>query len=295
MSRFLAAVIALALLATASCGEPGAAASDGKISVVASTNVWGSVVAAVGGDRVSVRSLINDVSADPHAHPDQPQEAAELAGADLAVYNGGGYDDFFTKLIDATGTKARKIDAFALSGYENGGNEHVFYDQTTVKKVADKIAADLGAVDPGQQKRYTANAKTFDTKVDAIAAQAERIGEARPGAKVVATEPVAHYLLDTAGLSDVTPAEFSEAVEEETDPPVSAVAETTGLISDKKVAVLVDNAQTETAVTDSLGDAAKKAGVPVVKVTETLPRGVTDYVEWMTSEVAAFARALGVS
>src|SRR5213083_589463 len=163
MSRSLAVLAALALLATAGCGsDAGASAADGKISVVASTNVWGSVAAAVGGDRVRVRSLINDASADPHAHPDQPQDATELAGADLAVYNGGGYDDFFTKLVDATGTDARRIDAFALSGYRDGENEHVFYDFETVRKVANKIAADLGAVDPSQKQRFTANAKTFD-------------------------------------------------------------------------------------------------------------------------------------
>jgi zinc/manganese transport system substrate-binding protein len=107
-----------------------------------------------------------------------------------------------------------------------------------------------------------------------------------------ATEPVAHYLLEAAGLADATPAEFSEAIEEETDPPVAAVVRTTGLITDKQVVALVNNAQTETAITDSLTDAAKTTGVPVVTVTETLPEGVTDYVEWMTKQLDALAGAL---
>ncbi|MGH3759742.1 metal ABC transporter solute-binding protein, Zn/Mn family [Actinophytocola sp.] len=290
-----AATAAAFTLTLAACGDAGPAAEDGKISVVASTNVWGSVVEAVGGDRVSVRALIDDPSADPHAHPDQPEDATALAGADLAVYNGGGYDEFFTELLDATGTDARKIDAFALSGYADGENEHVWYDLPTVKKVADRIAADLGSIDPGRRERFTANAKTFDTEVDAVAAKAGRIGEDRPGTKVVATEPVAHYLLDAAGLTDATPPEFSEAIEEETDPPVAAVAATTGLISGRQVALLVNNAQTETPVTDSLGDAARQAGIPVVTVTETLPAGVTGYVGWMTEQVDALAGALNTA
>jgi zinc/manganese transport system substrate-binding protein len=298
MSRLSRSVLVVAsgaalTAALAACGSgPGAAAADGKISVAASTNVWGSVAQAVGGARVSVRSLIDNASGDPHAHPDKPEDATVLAGADLAVYNGGGYDDFFTKLIDGTGTHARRVDAFALSGHGTDANEHVWYDLPTVRKVADKIAAELGAIDAGHRQVYAGNAKSFDAALDALAAEAARAGRAGPGGKVVATEPVAHYLIEAAGLTDATPEEFSEAVEEETDPPVAAVVETTELISGRRVALLVDNAQTETAVTDSLVEAAHDADVPVLTVTETLPPDVTGYVEWMTNEVAALANAL---
>jgi zinc/manganese transport system substrate-binding protein len=291
--RSVPVVAGVALLALAGCGTgSGPSAADGKIAVAASTNVWGSVVRAIGGDRVSVDSLIDDASADPHAHPDKPEDATVLADADLAVYNGGGYDDFFTKLIDGTGTDAKQVDAFELSGHGDGANEHVWYDLPTVKKVADRIATDLSAIDPGHEAAFAANAKTFGAEVDALAAAAKQAGAAAPGAKVVATEPVAHYLLEAAGLTDATPAEFSEAIEEETDPPVSALAQTTGLITGKQVAMLVANAQTETAITDSLIESARDTGIPVVTVTETLPPGVTSYVEWMTKQVDAIAGAL---
>ncbi|HEY0450541.1 metal ABC transporter solute-binding protein, Zn/Mn family [Actinophytocola sp.] len=295
----LASVGALTL-ALAGCGNDasggtGGAAAGGKITVIASTNVWGSVAQAVGGDAVSVRSLINDASSDPHAHPDNPEEATALAGADLAVYNGGGYDDFFTKLVQATGTKARQVDAFKVSGYAEGENEHVWYDPPTVKKVADKIADELGAIDAAKKATFADNAAALSAKVDTIAGQAAQIGKDHPGAKVVATEPVAHYLLNAAGLTDVTPPKFSEAIEQETDPSVAVVAETTQLISGKQVAVLVNNAQTETPITNSLSDAAAKAGIPVVQVTETLPQGVTGYVEWMTKQLDTLAGALSKS
>lgn len=302
LSRSIPALASVGLLtvALAGCGDGaggdrGGAAADGRIAVVASTNVWGSVAKAVGGSAVRVQSLIDDAAGDPHAHPDKPADATALAGADLAVYNGGGYDEFFTELVDATGAPARRIDAFELSGHTDGENEHVWYDLPTVRKVADKIAEELGAVDPGQRSTFTDNASSFGAKLDTLAGEVARIGQASPGAKVLATEPVAKYLLDAAGLTDATPAEFSEAIEEETDPPVAVVVETTGLISGGQVVALVNNAQTETAITDSLADAAAKAGVPVVDVTETLPPGVTDYVEWMTKQVGALAGALAKS
>jgi zinc/manganese transport system substrate-binding protein len=281
------AVAAVALVA-AGCAGGSNAAADGKITVVASTNVWGSVAAAVGGQDVSVRSLINDPSGDPHSYQDKPEDATLLTDARLVLYNGGGYDDFFTKLAKAAGTNARQINAYDVSGHPQGENEHVWYELATVRKVADKVATELGAIDPSNKDTYAGNAKAFGAKLDALATRAAAI----PDGKVVSTEPVAHYLLDTAGMADVTPPRFSEAIEEETDPPVIAVADTTDLITKKQVVALVNNDQTETNVTNQLISAARTAGVPVVDVSETLPPGVTDYVEWMTKEVDSLAGAV---
>ena len=293
-SRFVPLVVTVSAVAlvAAGCGGGTDAAADGKISVVASTNVWGSVVTAVGGTAVSVKALIDDPSADPHSYSDKPADATLMTDAKLVVYNGGGYDDFFTKLVDAAGADARRIVAFDLSGHSDGENEHVWYDLPTVRKVADKIAGELGAVAPDKKAVFADNAKAFGDKLAALTTKAEAIGTAHHGGKVVATEPVAKYLLDAAGLTDATPPAFAEAIEEETDPPVAAVADTTDLITKKQVVALVNNDQTETAVTNLLKDAADAAGIPVVDVSETLPPGVTDYVEWMTSELDALSGAL---
>lgn len=289
MRRALPLAIASVALVAAGCGGgTDDAAADGKIAVVASTNVWGSVVEAVGGDDVSVRSLINDSKGDPHSYADKPEDATLLTEAKLVVHNGGGYDDFFTKLVDAAGADAKQVVAYDVAGLPEGENEHVWYDFATVKKVADSVATELGAIDPANKGTYTANAKAFDGKLDELATKADGI----PDGKVVATEPVAKYLLDAAGLTDATPPEFSEAVEEETDPPVAAVADTMDLVTGKQVVALINNDQTETNVTNQLGDAAKSAGVPIVNVSETLPQGVTDYVEWMTMQVDALADAV---
>ena len=293
MRSALPVAIAAVALVAAGCGgtDDAAADSSGKIAVVASTNVWGSVAKAVGGDDVSVTSLINNPSADPHSYESKPEDATLLTDAKLVVHNGGGYDDFFTKIFDASGSSAKQIDAYAVSGHPDGENEHVWYEYATVKKVADKVADELSAIDPDNKDTYEANAKTFDSKIDQLVTKTEAL----PDGKVVATEPVAHYLLDTAGLTDSTPTEFSESVEEETDPPVAVVAETTDLITNKQVVALVNNDQTETPVTKQLTDAARTAGVPVINVSETLPEGVTDYVVWMTDQLDAMSGALSAA
>src|SRR4051812_5544184 len=52
-----------------SAGATGSAATTGAtLSVVASTNVWGSVAQSIAGDHAIVTSIISDPSADPHSY-----------------------------------------------------------------------------------------------------------------------------------------------------------------------------------------------------------------------------------
>jgi zinc/manganese transport system substrate-binding protein len=108
---------------------------------------------------------------------------------------------------------------------------------------------------------------------------------------VVATEPVAHYLLVNAGIADKTPEGFSNAIEEDTDPSPADLAAMLDLISTRQVSALLYNPQTETAVTKQLQDAANRASIPVVTVTETLPDG-TDYLTWQRQTAEQLASQL---
>lgn len=286
-----AGVLAAAAAVLAACANGPAASADGKIKVVASTDVWGSVAKAVGGDDVSVTSIIDDPTKDPHDYEVQPKDAAAVAGAQLLVSNGVGYDDFFAKTVATVGAGKPGVVAFDVSGKPKTAdtNEHVFYDLPTVKKVADRIAADLGGIAPARKSAFDANAKAFDATVDGLIAQ---VGKIPAGRRVVVTEPVANYLLAAGNVTDATPKEFEEAVEAGTDIPVAAVAAATALIDNHQVDALVDNAQTETDLTNKLKAKAAAAGIPVVAVTETLPAGTTDYVGWIGKEVDALSKAL---
>jgi len=294
-------VLSTTVLALAGCGSvdsgAGRGSEDAALSVVASTDVWGSVVATVVGDAVEVTTLIDDPSADPHSYESTPADAAAVTDADLVVFNGGGYDQFMAEILGTLDTK-RTVNAFELA--EGGGddapahegaNEHVWYELPAVEAVAVQVAEELGKLLPGRADAFTANAAAFRAEIDAIAAQLSAIGQANPGARVALTEPIASYLVEDAGLTDVTPAEFLEAVEEETDPPAAAVAATRQLMSANQVRALIYNPQTETPVTQQVRSDAEAAGVPVVEMTETLPAG-TEYVSWMAGQVEALSSAL---
>ncbi|MDH6283591.1 zinc/manganese transport system substrate-binding protein [Prescottella agglutinans] len=298
--------VALAAVTLTACGSsPG---SDGKIRVVASTNVWGSVAQAVAGDRLEVTSIIDAPSADPHSYEASPADAAKITDASLVVLNGGGYDQFVEDILGTAGAKPT-VDAFELyeaqtgthtdaadshshDGHDHGSvNEHVWYDMPTVDATATAIAEQLGKLDPEGADTYTRNAEAFRTQLREVSDTTAGIASAHRDAPIAQTEPIAHYLVQAAALTDLTPAAFTSAVENGTDPSPASIAETRQLFSDKKVRALVYNVQTEDKVTRNMRETAQAAGIPVVEVTETLPEGM-DFVQWQTRAAQSLADAL---
>ena len=287
--------LALAAGLTACSGDKSPDAAGAQTpTVVASTDVWGSVAQAVAGDHAKVTSLITSASADPHSFEASPSNAAEIADASLVVYNGGGYDHWVDAVLSSHPGVA-SIDAYSLlqapPGEPQPANEHVFYDLGTARAVATTIADRLAQDDPAHAADYKANAEAFNRSVDGIAQTEKALRTSHPGAAVVATEPVAHYLLVAAGLTDKTPAGFANAVEQDTDPAPVDVAAMLDLINSRQVAAVVFNEQTVTEVTKQVQAAAESAGIPVVPVTETLPDG-KDYLGWQRDTADRLTAAL---
>jgi zinc/manganese transport system substrate-binding protein len=293
---------AVALSVTAACGSTpttgtastaGPGGSPATIQVVASTDVWGDIAEAVGGDRVSVTSIISSPDADPHSYEANATTVLALASAAVVIENGGGYDDFMSRMRSASkNSSAQVLDAVEISGKQRADlNEHVWYDLPTVAKVVDRLAAALTRAAPASATEFAANATRFTEQLTALEATEATIAASSAGVGVAITEPVPLYLLDACKLVNRTPAAFSEAVEDGSDVPARVLAGTLHLFSAHEVDALVYNAQTAGPETTKVLAAARSAGVPVVPVTETLPAGMT-YLSWMAANLAAIRQAL---
>ena len=279
------AILAIAALALAGCAATPTA-DDGTVNVVASTNVYGSITSALGGDLVTVTSLIDSAAQDPHSFEASAQNQLAIAKADLVIENGGGYDDFVDTLLDASSTTAVVINAADVVNLPEGTNEHLWYSFSDIQTVATTIADQLSALDAANAETYAANLADFTGQVSALADQVAGLGDGKTAA---ITEPVPLYLLEQAGFENATPDEFSEAIEEGTDVPPAVLADTLDGIG--SVALLAYNSQTASPETEQVRAAAEANEIPVVEFTETMPDGA-DYVSWMTDNVSAISAAV---
>lgn len=302
-------------LALTGCAAPAPEATG--LSVVASTNVYGDIAAAIAGDAATVTSIIDSPTVDPHSYEANAQDQLAIAGADLVVGNGGGYDPFIDVLVEGSGTEAVVISAAAVAGLEEGeahsdeeeahsddeaadddghghaegSNEHVWYDLHVMGDVAEAIAAELTELDAANADAYAANLEAFLVELEAVEEEAHELSEQLGGGVVASTEPVPAYLLAELGFDDETPEEFSEAIEEGADVPPLALQEVLDLIASGEVRLLAYNEQTASPETERVRAAAEAAGIPVVSFVETLPDG-EDYVSWMRANIEAVAAAL---
>lgn len=296
---------------TAGGGEPG----SGAIEVVTSTNVYGDIVGEIGGDKVKVHALISKPSQDPHSYEATTQDKLAVSKAKLVVENGGGYDDFIRKLADDSGLgRDSVISAVDVSGLAPGEgaagastasadgqgqsldhrefNEHVWYSFDAMTKLADAVEAKLAALEPDSAATFQANAAAFKKEIAGLSAQVANLKATAGQAPVAVTEPVPLYLLESAGLVNKTPVDYTAAIEEGSDVPPSALKEAMDLAGSKAVKFLAYNTQTESPQTQALKKAAEAAGVPVLDFSETLPEGKS-YVQWMSGNVDSIRQALG--
>lgn len=315
MKKLALAAVSVAALALAGCAATPTGEGDGGIRVVASTSVYGSLAEQIGGDHVEVTSLITSTAQDPHSYEASARDRLAVQQADLVIENGGGYDAFIDTLLEGSDA-AHVVTAVEFShdfpgneGHEadaehgdhahdhgdhehiEGFNEHIWFDAHTMIHVVEAIAAELGELDPASADTFTANADEIVAELEGLEAAVEALGADAAGANVFLTEPLAGYLATGAGLTDVTPDGFAEAVEEGSDVAPAVLLAALDVIASGDVHAVLTNAQTGGAETERIEKAAADAGIPVVAFTE-LPEDGSSYAEWMHDAIASLAAAL---
>ena len=162
-----AAVLATAGPALAACSTAVAGPPPGHgrpIEVVAAENMWGSVAAQVGGNRVEVTSIIDNPAADPHDYEPTAVDGRAIATADVVLSNGIGYDRWAQQLAAANPDPHRvDLTVGGIVGVRDGGNPHRWYDPADVFAVARALAATFGRVDPAGGAYFERQLATFET------------------------------------------------------------------------------------------------------------------------------------
>lgn len=289
----LSALLA-ALLAGCGGSSSSATSSSGKLNVVAAEDFWGSIAEQLGGDRVEVTSIITNPAADPHDYEPTAADARTMAGAQLAIVNGIGYDPWASKLLAANPSSDRTVLTVGdLLGLKEGDNPHQWYSPPSVQKVIEEITAGYERADPGHAAYFDARRHRFETV--GLARYHRLISQIRSrysGAPVGASESIFAALAPPLGLKLLTPTGFLDAISEGTEPTPADKATTDRQIVDRQIEIWVCNGQNATPDVQRLNDAAKAAGIQVVTVTETMTPEGASFQAWQSRELEGLRAAL---
>ena len=295
-------VAALALAAAGSligaCTSSGAAetatARTGVVVAVGAENQYASVIAQIGGKYVRVSAIDSNPNTDPHSFETSPSDAAVIAGAELIVQNGVGYDSYMDKIEGAAPNSVRKVIVVQhlLKLPDSTPNPHLWYAPATMPAVARAIAAGLSALRPSHAAYFRANLTRFDASLQPWLTAIAQVKAAYQGTPVAVTEPVADYLLQAMGLHIATPFGLQADVMNGVDLSPQYVTLQENLLSQRKVRVFLYNQQVTDSLTAAFLSRAQQAGVPVVGVYETMPEPGYTYQSWMLAEVTAIRKAI---
>jgi zinc/manganese transport system substrate-binding protein len=293
-------MLALALaaaLAVTGCGGWRPPVTPGVVQVVAGENFWGSVAAQIGGRHVRVTSILSSPAADPHLYEADVANAIAVAGAELVIENGAGYDTFLSELLGVTSHPGRVVVSVqrVLGATGPEVNPHLWYDIPRVPQVAAAIEAALTRLEPREARLFAANLAGFDRSLGPVESVISRIRRRYRGAPVAYTERVPGYLLAAAGLRVLTPPGFAAAIENGNDPSAGDSLAMYQLLTGHRVRVLLYNAQAASPVTQHVRALARQAHIPVVAVTETMPPAYRTYQAWQLAQARALLLALGGS
>lgn len=153
-------------------------ASAETLKVVASFTVLADVVKQVGGDHVSVTSLVGP-NGDPHEFEPSPADAKHLKAAQVTFVSGEGLEGWMDRLITASGYKGTPVTAsegINTRTMEEDGktvtDPHVWNSPVNVKVWVVNIEKALSAADPADAAAFKTNADRYTKKLDELDAYA---------------------------------------------------------------------------------------------------------------------------
>jgi zinc/manganese transport system substrate-binding protein len=185
------------------------ARAQDRLNVVASFSILGDFVRNVGGDRVSVTTLVGPDS-DVHVYTPAPADAKKIAAAKLVFVNGLGLEGWLTRLTQSAGSKAPIVAATrGIAPLKSGSDAdpHAWQSVANAKIYVANISDALAAADPAGADLYRANAAAYQTKLDALDREVrEAIAQiSQDRRKVISAHDAFGYLASSYGIEFIAP------------------------------------------------------------------------------------------
>lgn len=303
-------------LSTALAMLPLSAFAQDKLPVVASFSILGNMVAEVGGDRVSVTTLVGP-DGDAHVYEPTPADAQTVAAAKVVFVNGLDFEGWLDRLIEAseytgpivvatTGVEPRKM---AEEGHEEGEvkaegeaehdhghggvDPHAWQSLANAKFYVANIEAGLTSADPEGAATYAANAAAYLAEINAAEAEILNAIAALPADRrsVVTSHDAFGYFGAAYGMTFHAP----EGLSTEAEP---SAAEVATLITQMKAesipAVFMENITDSRLLEQITAETGASVGGTLFSDALSGPDGLAStYLNMMRHNIATLTAALG--
>jgi zinc/manganese transport system substrate-binding protein len=223
----------LGLMTVLVLAVPAAGAlADGKPKIVATFSIIGDLVQAVGGDAVTVTTLVGP-DGDAHVFEPKPSDLAAVASADLVVANGLGMEPWLERLTEAAGYQGSILIASqgviplpfkeeVNSSGQMPDDPHAFQDLANGRLYVKNIAATLATLTPKDAAAIAGRAATLDAAMAALDLELKTKLGALPAANrhILTSHDAFHYFAKAYGL-DI---QSIEGVSTDTEPSAADLA-----------------------------------------------------------------------
>ena len=165
-----AATWTLGLLLPARVQAQPQAQPSTPLRVVASFSILADLARVVGGDAVSVNSLV-PANADAHIFSPRPAHAQMVAQADLVVVNGLGYEGWLQRLVAASGYKGPVLELGAgITPRRLGAapDPHAWQDPAHAQTYVAQLRKAFSAARPAQADAIAARTALYTQQLQAL-------------------------------------------------------------------------------------------------------------------------------
>lgn len=241
---FLTTLLATIFLVAAQCNAPASTTptvpsttttlqavplNGQKLNVIATTSIVADVVHNVGGQAISLSTLL-PLGVDPHSFEPAPADLAKVSGAQVIFANGMGLEEFLAEMIENSGGKAPVVEVSngitarqlgeseeheeehegegeteEAEHHHEGADPHTWTSPANVKVFVYNIQQALSALDPANAAIYQANAQVYTAQLDELDGWVKTQIETIPAEnrKLVTDHAAFGYYADHYGLAQV--------------------------------------------------------------------------------------------
>jgi zinc/manganese transport system substrate-binding protein len=262
--------------------------------VVAAENFWGSIAAQIAGEKAAVTSVIVNPNTDPHSYEPSAQDARTMAGANMAIVNGIGYDNWAPRLLGASPLDGRVVlNVGELLGFEEGANPHRWYSPLDVDTVIGRIVTDYERLDPVDAAYFAQRARRLlgqgFARYDSLR---HEIRARFSGLPVGYSESIFQPLGEDLGLKLLTPSSFTKAIAEGVDVTAADKEIVDAQARQHQIRVWILNSQNVTPDVKRVTQIAGEQHIPTVSITETLSPPSDTFEQWQVSQLERILAAL---